>query len=672
MTVDKVFIKQNLELFKKILTLQPAVTKDLIDSIEKQIVTVQELNRLYIFNDDRVNALINMKKNMSQFLPLNFNPSQDFDITQKLMQQPYNLQQFFTNDPNYSIERTYNVFQLKTNIGNIEDSKPYYLNVENLKKDYKNNVIQQAKQKVGIGGTKQVSTVALQINSPGQKQSNRVNIYGSVTKGNAFKPQIGAVNHKERVSFQGATLPANPSDPDQVIHVDGKTVVFTKGDSLTDVLNKVKAQLEVFVDIYQSVTVSGNTIDFTYTNFGPQTFQPIVEISGQTGITYTSSTLTVGKLFVPAEPAQIYNISINGTNISIANGDTAEQVIDKIVLQTITDITVVKNQSNSMNFNFNTIGQKDVIIQLQEAGTGISVTNEVLVTGFGSNIQQAAQAVDLVGIGTINLPPYMDAQSVLEFLQNTISQNPNFVTYFDGQKIVIESIIVGAQPPLVINSVPELQFTQLITIPGSNQVQFSTKFPSDIIQIENLFIDSTTLYTDPLNMKKKFAEIYEQIFKQFEILDIIDTDDSYKISINTNQSVALFSLYVTQIHNMMVEYYPDIFTAQNVLNKLQKDLGNSNWFTNTQVDNYIKSIGADTFKFFPLTQVLILEMLNTVAIQHYDNITINNPLISVKQTYHAEMKTNITTLLNLVKDFIKVLDSINNSTYKYMKVYTMV
>jgi hypothetical protein len=45
-------------------------------------------------------------------------------------------------------------------------------------------------------------------------------------------------------------------------------------------------------------------------------------------------------------------------------------------------------------------------------------------------------------------------------------------------------------------------------------------------------------------------------------------------------------------------------------------------------------------------------MLNTVAIQHYDNITINNPLISVKQTYHAEMKTNITTLLNLVKDFL--------------------
>ena len=674
--ITRAFIKQNLELFKKMMGLQPTTTKLVMDSLESGLITVQELNRLYIFNDDRINQLITSKKNISQFLPFNFTPQSDYNITGKILDTPYNLSQFFQNDMTHvkPFDFNYEIFSLKTNIGYIEESKPYYLNIDNVRTDYINNVITGAKQVLGIGGNKQVQNVNIDISSPGQKQVNTIKIYGEVTKGNPHRGEVLAVHHVERVQFNGATLPANAGDPEQFILVDGKTVVFTKGDTLTQVIQKVKDTLDLFVDIYSSIVIVGNTINVTYLNYGPKEFLDIEDTVGS-GITYTHTTTTLGVEYSPEIQASQYTIDIGGVPITIQNGDTAEDIIDNIAQQTIPFIDQkTKVNASTITLRSNTIGKHEILVQISESNTGIQITNEVTTEGYDSNIliQQCVINISPIGL-SVTIPAFVGVTNIHERVQYVLQSNQSYSTYFDGSNIIIESAQEGIVAPLVFTVIPSTQITvnSVVSTVGTNPSNIQTVFPSLDTNIKQLFVDSLLPDTDPNCLKNIFMEFYKQAFMNFEIFDIIDTDDAYKIQVSTNQNVQLFSLYITQLTNLQKEQYPDVFTVQNVVNKLQLDLGTSNWFTNNQIDSEVEAISPDMFRFFPLTQILILEMVVNLAVQHYSDITINNPLISDKQSRYNDYLVNIEVLKELIFKFNSMIDIINLSTYKYMKVFKL-
>ena len=674
--ITRAFIKQNLELFKKMMGLQPTTTKLVMDSLESGLITVQELNRLYIFNDDRINQLITSKKNISQFLPFNFTPQSDYNITGKILDTPYNLSQFFQNDMTHvkPFDFNYEIFSLKTNIGYIEESKPYYLNIDNVRTDYINNVITGAKQVLGIGGNKQVQNVNIDISSPGQKQVNTIKIYGEVTKGRPYQGEVLAVHHVEQVQFNGATLPANASDPEQFILVDGKTVVFTKGDTLTQVIQKVKDTLDLFVDIYSSIVIVGNTINVTYLNYGPKEFLDIEDTVGS-GITYTHTTTTLGVEYSPEIQASQYTIDIGGVPITIQNGDTAEDIIDNIAQQTIPFIDQkTKVNASTITLRSNTIGKHEILVQISESNTGIQITNEVTTEGYDSNIliQQCVINISPIGL-SVTIPAFVGVTNIHERVQYVLQSSQSYSTYFDGSSIIIESVQEGIVAPLVFTVIPSTQITvnSVVSTVGTNPSNIQTVFPSLDTNIKQLFVDSLLPDTDPNCLKNIFMEFYKQAFMNFEIFDIIDTDDAYKIQVSTNQNVQLFSLYITQLTNLQKEQYPDVFTVQNVVNKLQLDLGTSNWFTNNQIDSEVEAISPDMFRFFPLTQILILEMVVNLAVQHYSDITINNPLISDKQSRYNDYLVNIEVLKELIFKFNSMIDIINLSTYKYMKVFKL-
>ena len=99
---------------------------------------------------------------------------------------------------------------------------------------------------------------------------------------------------------------------------------------MTQVIQKVKDTLDLFVDIYSSVVIVGNTINVTYLNYGPKEFLDIEDTVGS-GITYTHTTTTLGVEYSPEIQASQYTIDIGGVPITIQNGDTAEDIIDNIV-----------------------------------------------------------------------------------------------------------------------------------------------------------------------------------------------------------------------------------------------------------------------------------------------------------------------------------------------------
>ena len=676
MVIDKTFIRNNLELFKKILVLSPSVTKQTMTALEDGIVQVQELNKLYIFSDSRVSQLINQKRQLGRFLPINYTEIQNQDVMQKLVSSPYNIQQFLNPSPQTSrilpFDYSYDIFNMKANIGFIEEAKPFYLSDANLDFEYKQNVIKDAKQQVGVGGRTQLEKIITTITSAGQRQQNEIKIYGTVTKGKPYSAEVSAVNHVEEITFSGTVPAANPSDPEVSFLVDGKIVVQQKGNTLEQVINDVVAQLGVFQDIYQSVVKTQSTkVTVTYTNSGPKQFADFQDISGS-GVQYAHSVKTLGVLYSPEQLAQTFKLYINDTFVTIVNGESGSQIASKIISTSTPEFQAKTVSGFTLNITHQPIGHIPMSVYVQEPDTGISITNQISLMGYGTDV--ILQSVELTfqhSPTKLIIPKYSNKNSVMERISYFFTNEIDTISYFDGTSINIERNDFGPMTPIQIVSIPPgsgLTFQYQTTRTGEVDSSFQTTLPITDSGIENLFMDTQhPLQTDPLSMKKRFREIYKKVLLQYEIIDKLDLTDTYKIQINTNQNISKFSLYMTQLTNLVNESYPDAFVVQNVINRFAMDLGASVNFTDTQIDQYINQ-NDDQFDSFPLVALCILDMTCELAIQHYTNVS-TSPIAGTRLQNLNELKNNIIVLKNKIFKFIDIIQQINVSTYKYMKVF---